>query len=97
MTLKGKILLNVDKNIWQTLPLLYLLLVISGCGGGGGSDSGPTDQTQANTQVNPNQEKNIPGWFYSSELNSDRHIYLHLPDDYDASKTYVHLYLLDAN
>ena len=50
-------------------------------------------------EINPDNEQNIPGWFYSNELHSNRNIYLNLPDNYDAKagKTYPVLYLLDAN
>ncbi len=33
--------------------------------------------------VNPNTEQNVPGWFYSKILKSNRYIYLRLPTDYD--------------
>ncbi len=47
----------------------------------------------------PNREQNVPGWFYSEILKSNRYIYLRLPTDYDkdSDQTYPTIYLLDAN
>ena len=77
--------------VWVMLGCCWLMVATTGC------DSEPEIVTTE--RVNPDNEQNIPGWFYSNELHSNRTIYLRLPDNYDASsvETYPTIYLLDAN
>jgi len=84
----GEPTLNHHNHV-KCLSLLSLLCVLS-CSG---------DSEPESVETNPNHEKNIPGWFYSNQLQSNRRVYLHLPRDYDpnAGKSYPTLYLLDAN
>ena len=50
-------------------------------------------------QVNTDKLPNVPGWFYSYELEENREIYVHLPDNYETStnERYPCIYLIDAN
>jgi len=80
----------------HAVVMLGLILLVVSCGSG--SSSSPSSNNTP-TSANPNNETNIPGWYYSNNLRSSRYIYLHLPDSYETGtdRSYPTVYLLDAN
>lgn len=83
----------VEKRNAFIVPLvilqLIIMLLIIGC----------SKKEDSPIQKEKNEEKNVPGWYYSNYLNGSRYIQLILPNDYDSTDTkkYHTIYLLDSN
>lgn len=82
-------------KMWNRILLIaVLVIIVAGC-----KKEEPAVTFLPEEEINPDNEQNIPGWFFSDMLYSNRYIYLKLPQNYDtaSNKSYPTIYLLDAN
>ena len=61
--------------MWERNKILLVLIALA-------TSCNSEQDITPTPRINPDYEQNIPGWFYSYQLKSNRYIYVNLPEIY---------------